>query len=56
MRYIKHIDPKSTYALHVLNNKHGYGLISNTVFTQATLQRPITNSLWTVLYPFALSL
>jgi hypothetical protein len=31
MRYIKHNDPQSTYALHVLNNKHGYGLISSTV-------------------------
>ena len=31
MRYIKHNDPQSAYALHVLNNKHGYGLISNTV-------------------------
>lgn len=26
MGYIKHNVPQSTYALHVLSNKHGYGL------------------------------
>jgi hypothetical protein len=30
MRYIKHNNPKSAYALHILNNKHEYGPINDT--------------------------
>jgi hypothetical protein len=30
-RYIKSNDPKSAYALHVLNNKHEYGPINSTM-------------------------
>jgi hypothetical protein len=30
-RYIKHNDTQSVYALHVLNNKHEYGPISDTM-------------------------
>ena len=31
IRNIKHNNPQSTYALHVLNNEHEYGPISNTM-------------------------
>jgi len=31
IRYIKHNDPQSTYALHILNNKHEYSPINNTM-------------------------
>ena len=30
-RYIRHNKPQLTYALHILNNKHEYGPISNTM-------------------------
>ena len=30
-RYIRHNDPQSAYALHILNNKHEYGPITNTM-------------------------
>jgi hypothetical protein len=29
-RYIKHNDPQSAYALHILNNRHEYGTMINT--------------------------
>jgi hypothetical protein len=31
MRYIKHNDPQSAYALHILNNNHEYGFINDTM-------------------------
>jgi hypothetical protein len=31
IRYIRHNEPQSAYAMHILNNKHEYGLISNTI-------------------------
>jgi hypothetical protein len=30
-RYIKNNDPKSAYALHILDNKHEYGTIDTTL-------------------------
>jgi hypothetical protein len=30
-RYIKFNEPKSAYALHILNNKHEYGTIQSTM-------------------------
>ena len=30
-RYIKHNDPQSAYALHILNNRHEYGTITDTM-------------------------
>jgi len=30
VRYIRHNEPQLAYALHILNNKHEYGPISNT--------------------------
>jgi hypothetical protein len=30
-RYIKYNDPKSAYALHILNNHHEYNTIQNTM-------------------------
>jgi len=30
-RHIKHNEPQLAYALHVLNNKHKYGLINSTM-------------------------
>jgi len=29
--YVRHNEPQSAYALHILNNKHEYGPISNTM-------------------------
>jgi len=31
IRYIRHNESQSAYALHILNNKHEYGPISNTM-------------------------
>jgi hypothetical protein len=31
VRYMRHIQPQSAYALHILNNKHEYGPIDNTM-------------------------
>ena len=31
MRYIKCNDPQSAYALHILNNRHEYGKITDTM-------------------------
>jgi phosphoribulokinase len=36
-RYIKNDDPRSAYALHILNNRHEYGNINDTM----TLLNPI---------------
>ena len=37
MRYIKNNNPRSAYALHILNNRHEYGKINDTM----TLLKPI---------------
>ena len=37
MRYIKNNDPQSAYALHILQNRHEYGPLANTM----TLLKPI---------------
>ena len=44
--YIKHNNPQSSYALHILNNIHEYGLINDTM----TLSKLITKP--TLLVPF----
>jgi len=31
IRYIRHNEPQSAYAMHILNNKHEYGPINNTM-------------------------
>ena len=31
IRYIRHNEPQSAYALHILNNKHEYSPTSNTM-------------------------
>jgi hypothetical protein len=36
-RYIKNNDPQSAYALHILQNRHEYDLLKNTM----TLLKPI---------------
>jgi len=46
IRYIKHNDPQSAYALHILNNKHEYGPINDTM----TLLKHINKA--TLLIPF----
>ena len=48
IRYIKHNDPQSTYALHILNNKHEYSPINNTMtllkhINKTTLLIPMNN-------------
>ncbi len=46
IRYIKHNDPQSVYALHILNNRHEYGKITDTM----TLLKHITDQ--TMLLPY----
>ena len=46
VRYIKHNNPQSSYALHTLNSKHEYGPISDTV----TLLKHVNRT--TLLIPF----
>ena len=46
IRYIKHNDPQSAYALHILNKRHEYGKITDTM----TLLKHITNL--TMLLPY----
>jgi len=31
IKYIRHYEPQSAYAQHILNNKHEYGPINNTI-------------------------
>ena len=47
IRYIKNNDPQSAYALHILNNRHEYGPLKDTM----ELLKPINNSLWTINNP-----
>ena len=46
VRYIKHNTPKSSYALHILNNKHEYGPINDTMVLLKHINRT------TLLIPF----
>ena len=46
MRYMKHNNPQSSYALHILNSKHEYDPINDTI----TLLKHITEL--TLLIPF----
>ena len=39
-RYIKHSEPQSAYALHILNNKHEYGPIKDTMTLLKHIEKP----------------
>jgi hypothetical protein len=39
-RYIKNNDPKSAYALHILNNRHEYGKINDTMLLLKPINEP----------------
>ena len=39
-RYIKNNDPKSAYALHILNNRHEYGKINDTMSLLKPINEP----------------
>ena len=39
-RYIKHNNPQSAYALHILNNKHEYGSIKDTMTLLKHIENP----------------
>jgi hypothetical protein len=45
-RYIKNIDPQSAYALHILQNMHEYGTITDTM----SLFKPVHRT--TMLIPY----
>ena len=45
IRYIKHNDPQSAYAQHILNNRHEYGKMTDTM----NLLKHVTNP--TMLFP-----
>jgi hypothetical protein len=40
IRYIKNNDPKSAYALHILQNRHEYGPIESTMHLLKPIKRP----------------
>jgi phosphoribulokinase len=40
IRYIKNNDPKSAYALHILQNQHEYGPIESTMHLNKPIKRP----------------
>ena len=44
-RYIKYNDPQSAYALHILNNKHEYGTLTDTMKVFKHISNP------TMLFP-----
>ena len=39
-RYIKNNDPRSAYALHILNNRHEYGKINDTMLLLKPVSKP----------------
>ena len=40
MRYLKNNDPRSAYALHILNCRHEYGNIENTMTLLKSINAP----------------
>ena len=40
VRYIKHNNPQSSYVLHILNNKHEYGPINDTMILLKHITKP----------------
>jgi hypothetical protein len=49
--YIRHNEPQSAYALHILNNKHEYGPINNTMILLKTYQQNFIITIRTTIYP-----
>ena len=51
IRYIKYNDPQSAYALHILNNRHQYGTITDKTYHQPNNATPIRTIIYTKLPP-----
>jgi len=48
-RYIKTNNPVSAYALHILNNKHVYGNIKQTIELLNSCNKGVTMNIWGII-------